>query len=165
MNEAIDTKEGAGRLLFSQSGVTLYLIIFSLLAGILFIAASVFVFVTFKEDTFFGWLALIVGCLVLIPFISGFLRKVECYQNGIIVRKWWKREFVAFKDICAIRYYALSKYNNGLYSGTACVIELLPLHNKTIKFEVFGTENDSRKAWELVQIIRKVNPKVDLVEY
>lgn len=159
-------QEDAGRLLFTKSGITPYLIIFSLAFGLLLVAAALFIIIVLKAwDKTLSWILLFIGCLVLIPFISGCMKQIDCYQRGIIIRRWWKQDFISFKDICAVRYYALTQYSSGLNSGTACVLEIVPLHSKTIKFDVFGTEKDSQRVWELVHIIKNINPSVELVQY
>jgi len=156
---------GVGRVLLSQSGVTVFLLIFSLFGGLLLFSMSAVLFIMAANDTFFSWVLIIIGCLFLIPFLKGCFRKIQCYENGIFVRNLWRRGFVAFNEICALRYYALSKSTNGIPQGTACVLEIVPLHERTLKFEVFGTTGDSRKTWNVVLLARQMNPEIEMRQY
>jgi hypothetical protein len=107
----------------------------------------------------------VIGISIVLAFWAGYSNRIECYEGGVIVSEAGKSITIPYSEIVCVRYNSIATYRNGIKSGTTCYFEIVPRIEHSIKFEVSGTEKDKRQIWGIVQLIRKMNPEVQLGPY
>ena len=152
-----------GRLLLRQTGATKLRTTVWLLAAVLFFGLGVVVLFT---DLWELGLALIgVGLLYVIAVLYGRLKSIECYENGVIVRKPFNKSLIVLhKDVAAVQFLAVRKFSRGLYQGTISHFTIMPMLDKTVTLRLHGSRKDSERVWEIVQTVLTRNPDARLEE-
>ena len=151
-----------GKLLLLQPGATKLRTTVWLLAALLFFGLG-FIFL-FTELWELGLWLIGVGLLYVIVVLYGRLKSIECYENGVIVRKLFKSQIVLHKDVAAVQFLAVRKYSRGLYHGTISHFTIMPRLDKTMTIRIHGSRKDSERIWEIVQTVLARNPDARLEE-
>jgi hypothetical protein len=152
-----------GRLLLRQTGATVFRSVLWLLAALLPLGLAFIVLFTHVDDAIYFSLALIlVGilCLAAIPF--GRIKLIECYEKGVIVRKLFKSRTILHKDVAAVQFLAVRKYDRGIYQGTISHFTIIPMVDKTVNLRIHGSRKDSDRIWAIAQTILRLNPDARL---
>ncbi|MGZ5437645.1 MAG: hypothetical protein ACXWIF_16525 [Pyrinomonadaceae bacterium] len=149
-----------GKLLLRQTGATMLRSTVWLLAALLCFGLG-FV-VLFIELRILGIALIAVGLLCVIAILLGRLKSIECYENGVIVRKPFKSRIVLHKDVAAVQFLAVIKYNQGLYEGTISHFTIIPMVDKTVNLRIHGSRKDSDRIWAIVQTVLTRNPDARL---
>lgn len=160
-----EVNSNVGALLMAKRASTLYSYLFVLLSLICFVLAIFLIMGNGNHDFLSAivWFAL--GALLFLLFLRVFLRRLECYELGVVVRIWGKGRLVLFHDIVAVRYVSHTKHINGIHQGTICLLQITPRIADSLYFKLFGIVSDGREVWDIVQIILKSNPEVKLLTY
>ena len=151
-----------GKLLLRQTGATRLRSTVWLLAALLFFGLG-FVFL-FTELWELGIALIAVGLLYVVVVLYGRLKSIECYENGVIVRKLFKSHIVRHKDVAAVQFLAVRKYSRGLYQGTISHFTIMPMLDKTVTIRIHGSKKDSERVWEIAQTVLARNPDARLEE-
>lgn len=151
-----------GKLLLRQTGATRLRTTVWLLAAVLFFGLG-FVFL-FTELWELGIALIAVGLLYLVVVLFGRLKSIECYENGLIVRKPFKSHVVLHKDVAAVQFLAVRKYSRGLYQGTISHFTVMPMVDKTVSIRIHGSRKDSERIWAIAQTVLTRNPDARLEE-
>ena len=151
-----------GKLLLRQTGATRLRSTVWLLAAFLFFTLGV-VFL-FTELWELGIALIAVGLLYVVVVLYGRLKSIECYENGLIVRKPFKSHTVLHKDVAALQFLAVRKYSQGLYHGTISHFTIMPMLDKTVTIRIHGSRKDSERVWEIAQTVLARNPDARLEE-
>ena len=151
-----------GKLLLRQTGATRLRSTVWLLAALLFFGLGVVLMFTDLWEV--GLALFAVALLYVIAVIYGRLKSIECYENGVIVRKLFKSHTVLHKDVAAVQFLAVRKYSRGLYQGTISHFSIMPMLDKTVTIRIHGSRKDSERIWLIVQTILTRNPDARLEE-
>jgi len=151
-----------GKLLLRQTGATRLRTTVWLLAALLCFALG-FVFL-FTDLRLLAIVPIAGGLLYVIAVLYGRLKSIECYENGVIVRKPFKSHTVLHKDVAAVQFLAVRKYSQGLYQGTISHFTLMPLLDKTVTVNIYGSRKDSERIWAIAQTLLARNPDARLEE-
>jgi hypothetical protein len=151
-----------GKLLLRQTGATRLRTTVWLLAALLCFALG-FVFL-FTELWELGIALIAVGLLYVLVVFYGRLKSIECYENGLIVRKPFKSHTVLHKDVAAVQFLAVRKYSRGFHQGTISHFTIMPMHDKTVTIRIHGSRKDSERIWAIVQTVLTRNPDARLEE-
>jgi hypothetical protein len=151
-----------GKLLLRQTGATTLRTTVWLLAALLcFALGFVFLFTDLRE---LAIVPIAGGLLYVIALFYGRLKSIECYENGVIVRKPFKSHTVLHKDAAAVQFLAVRKYSQGLYQGTISHFTIMPMFDKTVTIRIHGSRKDSERIWAIVQTVLTRNPDARLEE-
>jgi hypothetical protein len=149
-----------GKLLLRQTGATVLRSSIWLLVAVFCIGLGfVVLFTDLRELT----IALgAVGLLCLVVILFGRFKSIECYENGVIVRKPFKSRTVLHKDVAAVQFLAVRRYSQGLYQGTISHFTIIPMVDKTVNIRIHGSRKDSERIWAIAQTILTLNPDARL---
>jgi hypothetical protein len=151
-----------GKLLLRQTGATRLRTTIWLLATLLFFGLGlIFLFTDLWE---LGLMLIAAGLLYVVAVLYGRLKSIECYENGVIVRKLVKSHTVLHQDVAAVQFLAVRKYSQGIYRGTISHFIIMPLLDKTVTIRIHGSRKDSERIWEIVQTVLTRNPDARLEE-
>lgn len=151
-----------GKLLLRQTGATvLRSSIWLLAAGLCFSLGFVVLFTNLRE---LGIALIGAGLLFLAAMLLGRLKSIECYENGVIVRKPLKACTVLHKDVAAVQFLAVRRYSQGVYQGTISHFTIMPMLDKTVNIRIHGSRKDSERIWAIAQTILERNPDARLEE-
>ncbi|HEV8139643.1 MAG TPA: hypothetical protein VGP81_07715 [Pyrinomonadaceae bacterium] len=151
-----------GKLLLRQTGATRLRTTVWLLAALFFFGLGVVVL--FTELWELGIALIAVGLLYVFVVLFGRLKSIECYENGLIVRKPFKSYTVLHKDVAAVQFLAVRKYCRGLYQGTISHFIIMPMLDKTVTVRIHGSQKDSERVWAIVETVLTRNPDARLEE-
>jgi hypothetical protein len=107
----------------------------------------------------------VIGASIVLAFLAGYSNKIECYEGGVMVSESGRSITIPYGEIVCVRYNSITTYRNGIKSETGCYFEIVPRVEKSMRFEVSGTEKDKRQIWNIVQLIHKMNPEVQVGPY
>ena len=156
----IPSSDHLGKLLLRQSGATRLRTTVWLLAAVLFfLIGFVFLFTDLRE---LGLWLMTVALLYVIAVLYGRFKSIECYENGLIVRKPFKSHTVLHKDVAAVQFLAVRKYIKGLYQGTISHCTIMPMLDQTVTIRIHGSRKDSERIWEIAQTVLTRNPDARL---
>jgi hypothetical protein len=149
-----------GKLLLRQTGATVFRSsVWSVAAVLCFGLGFVLIFTDLRE---LGIALMGVGLLCLAAIFLGRLKSIECYENGVIVRKPFTSRTVPHKDVAAVQFLAVRKYSRGIYQGTISHFTIIPMIDKTINIRIHGSRKDSDLIWAITQTILRRNPDARL---
>lgn len=155
-----------GRLLLVQSGATLFRAFIALFASVILWGLALLLLLSSQEiSDGFAVVLIVAGTLFLLAFLFGYLKSVKCYERGVVVYNLWKSQSVPFSDIVAINYFAVHRYTNGIFNGTACQFEVIPRIEASIGIRILGSERDSNRLENMVEIILRSNPDAKLLKW
>jgi len=159
-------KTELGRLLITQSGATLFNSIYSILMttlcwvlGFLFLLTS-----PADELSLVAYILIAIGALPLLNLLRHRMVSIECYEGGLIVKKFLKSRTIMHADIAGVEFLALPKYRSGIYEGTTAHFEIMPRLEKTVKVEIWGSKKDAQRIANMVQVILAANPDAQLLK-
>jgi len=151
-----------GKLLLRQTGATrLRSTVWSVAALLFFGLGFVFLFTDLRP---LAIVPIAGGLLYMIAVLYGRLKSIECYEDGVIVRKLFKSHTVLHKDVAAVQFLAVRKYSQGLYQGTISHFTIMPMLDKTVTLRIHGSRKDSERIWAIVQTVLTRNPDARLEE-
>jgi hypothetical protein len=168
MSPGTDINNTLGRLLLHQSEATLFRSFWCCLLTFLCWGLALVVLVTrVRADVgyVFPLVLISIGALSMLTIPFGLMKYVGCHERGLFIRKVWKSRTGRHRDIVAVQFLAVAKYNQGIYEGTICHFQIIPCAEDAVKLRIWGSRRDSRRIWNIVQIILKSNPEAKLLEW
>ena len=161
-------QESLGRLVLHQSGATMLRLFWCCLFAFLCWGLALVVLLTHVRVDLgyvFPLVLIFLGVLSLLAIPLGRLKYIGCHERGLFIRRLWTSRTVLHKDIVAVQFLAVAKYNQGIYEGTICHFEIIPSVDNAVKLRIWGSKRDSLRIWSIVQVILKSNPDAKLLKW
>ena len=159
-------KTELGRLLITQSGATLFNTVYStvLTTGCWIIGFPVLLTSPADDLTLIAYVLIATGALPLLNLLWHGMQWIECYERGVVVKKFLKTRSIMHRDIAGVEFLAQPTYRSGIYKGTTAHLEIMPRLEDSVKIDIWGSKKDGETMANIVQVILTANPDAQLLK-